>query len=124
MRAFFLVAAPAAGVLAALLLAVSCSGSSGQRFYGTVTAPLIPSDAVTGSPYEYYLYIHCGIRYADFSGHWWEADTPQPAPSEAHGYPEDYGTMTLTSASKARFRGDDGDTIDFHPFPDAPAPCG
>ena len=122
-RALFLLAAPAAGILAVVLLAESCSGSSHAGVYGTVPAPAIPSNAVTGRPYEYYLYIHCGIRYANFSGHWWEADAPQPTPSAAYGYTEEYGTMTLISTARARFRSDDGDTIDFHPYIGTPPAC-
>lgn len=110
-----------AGVVAATLLATSCSGD--QRVYGSVPPPPIPSVAVTGSPYLYYLYVHCGIRYANFSGHWWEADTPQPEPSAAHGYEEAYGTMTLISAEHARFQGRGVPTVDFHPYLGTPPAC-
>lgn len=116
-------AARALSAVAATLLAASCASSLHHQAYGSVPAPAIPSVAVTGSPYVYYLFIHCDIRYANFSGHWWEADTPKPKPTAAQGNSEEYGTMTLISATRARFHGNNGDTIDFHPYTATPPPC-
>ncbi|WP_280669098.1 MULTISPECIES: hypothetical protein [unclassified Kitasatospora] len=75
------------------------------------------------SAYPYYLNIHCGIRFADFSGRWWEADTPAPAPTAAGAYTEAYGTMTLIAANHARFQGDGVPTVDFHPYTGTPPAC-
>ena len=74
--------------------------------------------------YPYYLDIRCGVGYADFSGHWWRADSPEATPSEPDGHFTQYGTMTLVSAVRAEFRRDDGSTLDVHRLAGSPPPCG
>jgi hypothetical protein len=91
--------------------------------YGVQARPPVPTAAVSGSAYPYYLYIHCGIRFAYFSGRWWEADSPQPTPSAAGANTEEYGTMTLIDANHARFQGNGLPTVDFHPYAGRPPAC-
>ncbi|MBR7834726.1 hypothetical protein KDL01_15735 [Actinospica durhamensis] len=115
----------AAATTAAGVLVLLCVGgcSSAHQAYGAQPAPATPTVVATGVAYEYYLYVHCEIRYAYFDGRWWEADHPLPTPSAAHGYPEAYGTMTLVTAEHARFAGQDLPTVDFHPLSGRPPGC-
>jgi uncharacterized protein CbrC (UPF0167 family) len=39
-----------------------------------------PASLAIGSEYPYNLSVRCGIDYAFFAGHWWQADKPLPAP--------------------------------------------
>jgi hypothetical protein len=119
-RVLLVLLGPSIAVFAALIVVASRTQFTGPGTSDEI-APTIPPVAVLGSTYVYYLDVRCGIRYAAFSGHWWEADTPRPAPMS--GYAEERGTMTLISAGHASFRSDDGDTVDFHPIPNAPVPC-
>jgi hypothetical protein len=108
--------------LAAVLLSVGACSQPHQA-YGSQPPPSQPAVVQTGVAYEYYLYVHCEIRYAYFDGHWWEADHPQPTPSAAHDDLEAYGTMTLLDAKHARFSGQGVPTVDFHPFSGRPPGC-
>jgi hypothetical protein len=91
--------------------------------YGTVDDPEI------GTAYEHHLYVHCGIRAAEFGGRWWSAVTPagnNPFPgNRAPGQPDPnhlHGSMTLVAPDLARFEWDGG-SADFAPAAAAPPPC-
>jgi hypothetical protein len=101
-------------VAAAGLLALSaCS----EPVYSGVTAmPNPPDSPKVGHAYPYHLLIRCGIDYAFFAGHIWQADKPLPAPSDAHGYPYAYGDMTLLSPGRAKFTWPGKpEVVTFHP---------
>jgi len=69
---------------------------------------------------------HCGVRYAYFDGRWWEADSPsQDDPAEGSNPYTGYvaGTMTLVSATAARFDRAHSFTALFHPLSGQPQPC-
>ncbi|MEV4508012.1 hypothetical protein AB0K00_03520 [Dactylosporangium sp. NPDC049525] len=73
-----------------------------------------PSQAKIGTPYPFDLHVHCGIRYADFTGTWWIADPVQPnyhPTSNYRGLNYVLGTMTLVAPDEARF---DGPAEDLH----------
>jgi hypothetical protein len=90
-------------VLAAAAGILTVSACTHQPEYvGTAPRP-VPAIPVIGKAYPYNLSVRCGIDYAYFAGHWWRADRPLPAPSDAHGYPYAYGFMTLLSPSGAKF---------------------
>ena len=101
---------------ASAVLVTGC-GQTSHQAYGVRAVPPTPTAVATGIAYPYYLQIRCGIRFAQFAGHWWEADSPGPAPSAAGTYPEAYGTMTLIDATHARFQGEGVPTVDFHTYP-------
>jgi hypothetical protein len=95
-------------VLAAAVVVLSvpaCSHPSrpSYSYAGVRALQSEPASPAIGSAYPYNLSVRCGIDYAFIAGHWWQADKPLPAPSDAHGYPYAYGTMTLLSPSRAKF---------------------
>jgi hypothetical protein len=79
----------------------------GVPFAGARDCPLAagsqrrPPPAI-GRAYPDNLSVRGGIDYAFFTGHWWQADRPLPAPTGAHGYTYAYGTMTRPSAGRAK----------------------
>jgi len=93
--------------------------------YAGVVARTAPASPATGSAYPYNRPVRCGIDYAFFAGHWWQADKPLPPPGDAHGYPYAYGTMTLLSPGRAKFTwpGEPA-VVTFHPTATRPPPCG
>lgn len=114
----------AACATAIAVLSTGCS-SSPHRIDPThpQTGPASPSPGVS---YPYDLMTHCGVRYAYFSGHWWEADSPtQEDPAKGHNPYTGYitGTMTLTSQTTARFNLPHTLTATFHPLGEQPQPC-
>ena len=67
-------------------------------------AKVPPASPAIGKAYPYNLSVRCGIHYAFFAGHLWQADKPLRAtPSDAHGCPYIYGFMTLLSSGQAKF---------------------
>ncbi|MGK5683684.1 hypothetical protein [Actinoplanes sp. URMC 104] len=119
------VASCAAGVavVAAAALVWPASEASPPPVAGTGDAR---PGVVAGTPYPHRLYVHCGIRYARFDDRWWQAAPPREAPSAPAGEDGNYltGTMTLTDAGHASFRGGEPAlTVEFTPYPGEPAPC-
>ncbi|WP_370084334.1 hypothetical protein [Streptacidiphilus sp. MAP12-16] len=111
----------AVATVSTAVLATGCAST--HAFYGVRAVPPTPSVVATGSAYPYYLYIHCGIRFAHFAGRWWQADAPGPAPTAAGANTEAYGSMELIDANHARFLGDGVPTVDFHPYTGTPPAC-
>ena len=113
-------ALPALVLAAAFLAAAGCA----QRpDYGNKPTYSMSAVVAVGTAYPYSLYVHCGIRFAYFDGHWWEADQPRPTPSAAQGEPQVSGTMTLVSQGQARFSGAGIPAVDFHPYHGTPPAC-
>jgi hypothetical protein len=78
---------------AAILAGSACSHQPVQSVYaGVMPAVRAPASPAIGRTYSYHLSVRCGIDYAFFAGHWWQADKPLPVPRDAHGYPYAYGT--------------------------------
>ena len=107
-----------------VLSAAGCSSSS-HRVEPThpQTGPASPS---TGVSYPYDLMTHCGVRYAYFNGHWWEADSPsQQDPAKGSNPYTGYiaETMTLVSQTTARFDLPRTLTVTFHPLGGRPQQC-
>jgi hypothetical protein len=88
---------------AGILTVPACSHPTPTFTYAGVQTAAPQFSPAIGNAYRYNLSVRCGIDYAFFAGHWWQADKPLPAPSDAHGYPYAYGTMTLLSPSRAKF---------------------
>jgi hypothetical protein len=111
---------------AAILAASACSHQPVQSVYaGVMPAVRAPASPAIGRAYSYHLSVRCGIDYAFFAGHWWQADKPLPAPRDAHGYPYVYGIMTLLSPGRARFTWPGVPAVvEFHPTATRPSPCG
>jgi hypothetical protein len=84
-----------------------------------------PDSPAVGNSYRYDLFVHCGIRYAQFGGRWWRADPMQPEPMTTYGgglYVP--GTMALVTADEARFTSDTPKvTATFRPLAGDPEPC-
>lgn len=70
-----------------------------------------PGHPAIGTPYPFDLHIHCGIRYANFGGAWWQAEHMQPnyRPSKQDSRSMTYllGTMTLVGPDELRFDAQD-----------------
>ncbi|MEK6443613.1 hypothetical protein [Pseudonocardia sp. T1-2H] len=76
------------GVLVAAVLAVGVLGGCGAPAV-VAAAPAAPAaaptggtvdDPVIGVAYPFELLTHCGIRAANFAGHWWRATAPTDQP--------------------------------------------
>jgi hypothetical protein len=87
-----------------------------------------PRQATIGTPYPFDLYIHCGLRNADFAGRWWQADPvdlnyqPRMHYRDAAYVP---GTMTLVAADEARFDASaEGLRVTYRPLAALGDPCG
>ena len=88
-----------------------------------------PKHAVIGTPYPFDLMIHCGIRYADFSGAWWQADPVQlsyrPKKQDWRSLQYARGIMTLVGPNEARFDvPDEGLHVTFRPLTTELELCG
>lgn len=87
--------------------------------YGTVP------DAELGVPYEYHLYVHCGIRIAEFAGRSWIAlPHSDPLTPDAEIRPDQYlpGAMTLLAPDRAMFVWSVG-RAEFEPAPSLQPLC-
>ena len=87
--------------------------------HGTVPSPEI------GVAYEHHLYVHCGIRAAQFGGRQWVAVSPTDVPPWSGAQPDPnylHGSMTLLAPDLARFAWDGGGA-DFVPADPPLAPC-
>ncbi|WP_337830829.1 hypothetical protein [Pseudonocardia sp. TMWB2A] len=88
--------------------------------YGTVP------DARLGVSYEYHLYVHCGIRTAQFAGRTWIAqpEATDPLTPETEIGPDQYleGAMSLPTPDIAVFRWPGG-TAQFEPATTPQGPC-
>ena len=117
---------PILGIFMLVLIIAALSGSGPRRRVGSPPVPPspLPSVAASGVAYPFVLEVRCGVGYADFSGRWWRADSPEATPTSPDGYAYEGGTMTLISAVRAEFRRNDGSTMDFLPYPGSPPPCG
>jgi hypothetical protein len=95
-----------------------------------------PADPQLGVAYPYDLYTHCGIRYAQFGGRWWEVSPPRAEPAARAGADGvtrytgyTAGTMTLVGTDVARFVVDvrhaapDDPVVTFFPASGQPPPC-
>jgi hypothetical protein len=117
-------------------LLLSCETSRG---YGAgvlrwgarpVEGPPFGPGAEVGVGYEYSLYTHCGILWAEFDGRLWDA-SPALAdqagnPPPGWGNPYDEGTMSLLEEDLAEFRSSNGQVARFRPRPPSlpdPPPC-
>ena len=73
--------------------------------------------------YHHALYVHCGVRYADFDGRRWLADPVLTtneglSPPPGWGNPSDPGTMELLSKDRAMFLSHSGERAFFIPAPE------
>ncbi len=82
-----------------------------------------------GVAYEYHLYVHCGIRAANFGDREWvvasTTSVPRGSGDGGDRQPDiNYrrGSMTLVAPDRARFAWDGG-TADFVPATTPPPPC-
>jgi hypothetical protein len=84
------------------MLVVGCGASNPQR-------------QLRGEAYQ--LYTHCGIEWAKINGTFWKAQHPlsdgNGNPPAGWGNPFEYGTLTLTNATTARFSSAAG-AVTFH----------
>ncbi|MGI5242021.1 hypothetical protein [Dactylosporangium sp. CA-139066] len=87
-----------------------------------------PKQATIGTPYAFDLFVHCGIRYADFAGSVWQADPVQEnyhPKSVYRGLNYVLGTMTLTGPGEARFDAPaEGLQVTFRPLTGERELCG
>jgi hypothetical protein len=132
----------AAGLTAAVALAVgltgcgsalpgaSPSGPAAPVVSAVASAPVPPgtaADAVVGSPQAYTVLTHCGIDWAMIDGRWYEAARPlsdgQGNPPPGWGNPDQPGTITLTSPTRAIFRDAAGHRVEFLLRPGATGPA-
>ncbi|GIF23120.1 hypothetical protein Ate02nite_58500 [Paractinoplanes tereljensis] len=91
---------------------------------GPAPIPAAPSASPSALAYAHQLYVHCGIRYANFEGRWWQAVHlgEVPMPGQITNYL--VGTMTLVDADHATFRSEHPAlSADFIPFVGEPPPC-
>ena len=90
-----------------------------------MVAAAVPSPEI-GVAYEYHLYVHCGIRAAQFGGRDRAAVAPADDPPATGARPPDpnylRGSMTLVAPGLARFAWDGG-SADFVPAGPPLAPC-
>jgi hypothetical protein len=93
------------------------------------SAPVPPgtaTDAVFGSPQPYTLFTHCGIDWAMIGGRWYEAARPlsdgQGNPPPGWGNPDQPGTITLISPTRAIFRDAARHRVEFLLRPGATGP--
>jgi hypothetical protein len=108
----------------AIVLAAGCSAKSAP--FDPTRPRTGPASPTAGVSYPYDLMTHCGVRYAYFAAHWWEADSPRQDDPAKGGNPYTgyvVGTMTLTSQTTARFDLPHGFTATFHPLDAQPQPC-
>ena len=69
--------------------------------------PPYGNGAETGKPYDYSLWVHCGVRTTRIDGVWWNA-RPNIAEGDIPGVGRDNavsGTMTITDADSAALEG-------------------
>ncbi len=89
--------------------------------------PAQDGDAKTGQPYEYRLYTHCGIEFAQFNGRYWRTEqlTDKGGGNPPRGWdnPEQRGTMTLQRDDEAVFHDDRGHEVIFRPTNERPPGC-
>jgi hypothetical protein len=95
-----------------------------------VEGPPFGPGAEIGVPYEYPLYTHCGVLWAEFDGRLWDASPPLAEPTgnppPGWGNPYDTGTITLLQEDVAVFRSSMGEVARFRPRPPGlrdPPPC-
>jgi hypothetical protein len=98
-------------------------GSSPTTSPGAPTGPVYsnavtPPNAQIGVTYRYSLLTACGVRYASFAGHSWEADHPLggPAFNPPAGWPSQnaLGTVTLINSTRMVFRSAGHSDVTFH----------
>lgn len=111
--------------LCALALALLACGADPAA---TATPAPMPTAAplTDGAPteigvrYRHVLYVHCGVRNADFDGRRWLADPilGELSPPPGWGNPSDTGTMELVSKNRALFLSHSGEQAFFIPAPE------
>jgi hypothetical protein len=107
----------------------SPSGAGAPAVSAVASAPVPPgtaTDTVFGSPQPYTLLTHCGIDWVMIDGRWFEAAHPlsdgQGNPPPGWGNPDQPGTITLTSPTRAIFRDKAGHRVEFLLRPGATGP--
>lgn len=98
--------------------------------------PTASGEPRIGVAYPFNLLTHCGARFANFDGRYWQAVGPEPQPAPLPGgKPADFytaGTLTLLSPDRLRFDATDPNTaavpvggVEFTPMPAGaqPPPC-
>ncbi|MGW7262179.1 hypothetical protein [Streptomyces sp. NPDC054842] len=124
------------------LLLSGCSDSTGIATGSRRTAPTLPARTGTlddqhdgpahpkkHKAYPYDLYTHCGIKWAEFGGHWWVLDSVLPGPERVKGEPRWQesetlaGYMTLTGPDTAHFDAAGTPTLLFVPSKVDPPGC-
>lgn len=114
------VAAAAVAIVAGQLLGTAASPVPAHP--GASPAAAAPAPASSAPPAPYVLLTHCGIDEARIGDTYYEADHPllvDYGPPAGWDNPEQTGTMTLLSSSRAVFRDDAGHTVYFHARPGA-----
>ncbi len=126
------VLAMAAAVVAAQVL-VGCGGSSAEPGVGAGAGTSRGTTPVETSPepkvlrsFDYTLYTHCGIRFAQFDGRVW-ATIPlsdgSGNPPEGWGNPGQPGTVDVMSERRALFTAPGLPPLVFHPTDAQPPMC-
>ena len=81
----------------------------------SIVEPLPPGPGVeVGRTYEFSLYSHCGIEWAQIDGDWWRTtrlDTGTGNPPAGWGNPFHAGQLTLTDDDTAEFSGPNGPIV-------------
>jgi len=88
-----------------------------ERFY--LEPPPLGAGVEIGQDYQFSLYVHCGVRDANFDGRRWMADPILGSGSPPRDWTSDdsKGVMELVSEDLARFTSKTGRIIEFIPWP-------
>jgi hypothetical protein len=109
-------------LVAVALVGAGCTADSGgsQRYAARASMPTQSvarsSASPAAEPFAYDLSTHCGIREARIGSTYFAADHPLVVEFRAPASwdnPEQHGTMTLLSPSRAVFRDDPGHEVYF-----------